>query len=336
MYNGAIVGKGACGTVYKVEDWQRGHEKVAVKVVEKRSVFTYNSWKKIFAEIEIMRGNDHANVSKLLEVVQTRTQLAIVMELGEGGSLKRSFDVVKRRGYDIEAFTANVVGQVAAGLEYLYQVRRIVHRDIKPDNIVLSKDYSRVMIIDFGLAEVVRDEQNQKYVPCGTMGFASPENILAVVERKTLFQATGTMMHMSDVFSLGVTAFLLLSGQRPLRGTRFTEQHQEVKRGIRCTGSKWDTVSRDAKHLIEWMLMGPTIQRATCVDCVNHRWVIENIHKFKAIEDDRIIELELQDRQEGEEWVFVANHMRLTEEWNLIQEDEVTDAAQTGGSPRSA
>ncbi|CUG90837.1 protein kinase, putative [Bodo saltans] len=328
LFAGAQIGRGACGTVYKVEDWDGS--KVAVKVVEKARVYSYYGWRKLFGEIEIMRGNEHVNVSRILEVFQTASHLAIIMELGEGGSLKRAYEVVRKKHYDMEVFTANVVGQVAAGLDYLYHTRKIVHRDIKHDNIVLSKDYSRVMIIDFGLAEWVRDDYKQKYVPCGTMGFASPENIQAVVERKTVFQANGYAMHESDLFSLGVVAFMLLSGSKPLRGQRFTEQHAEVRRGLRCSGPRWQHVSDRAKHIIEWLLVGPTIQRATAADVVQHPWVLDSIHKFSAIESDRIGEIELEDRMEGDEWVFVANQMRITEEWKMIEEDEwCDDAAST-------
>lgn len=328
LYQGAQVGKGACGTVYKVEDWDGS--KVAVKVIDKSHVYSYYTWKKLFGEMEIMRANEHVNVSRLLEVFQTATHLAIVMELGEGGSLKRAFEVVRKKNYDLEVFTANVVGQVAAGLDYLYHQRHIVHRDIKHDNIVLSKDFSRVMIIDFGLAEYVVDEEKQKYVPCGTMGFASPENIQAVVERKTIFTARGFDMHESDLFSLGVVAFMLLSGTKPLRGQRFTDQYQEVRRGLRCTGERWRHVSDRAKHLIEWLLIGPTIQRARAIDVVNHPWVLDSINRFVAIEADRNLELDMVEKAEEDQWVFVANQMRLSEEWKIIDADEAIESFNRG------
>lgn len=323
LFSGAQVGKGAYGTVYKVEDWKNNNEKVAVKVINKGAVFSYYSWKKLFAEIEILEGNDHVNVARLLEVFQTPTELAVVMELGGGGSLKRAFETVRRRRYNVEVFTANVVGQVAAGLDYLYRNRKIVHRDIKHENIVLSSDYSRVMIIDFGLAEYVRCEESQRYVPCGTMGFASPENIKAVVDKKLHFEATGFTMHEADLFSLGVVAFAMLSGSRPLKGTRFFEQHNQVLAGLRCVGPRWIGVSEDAKRLIEWLLQGPTHLRATCEDVVQHRWVIESIHQFSVIEEDRNTELDMLDRAEENDWVFVATHLHVSEEWRLVEEEDV-------------
>jgi serine/threonine protein kinase len=327
LYEGAKVGRGACGTVYKVEDWKQDSMKVAVKVCEKSAVHSYTSWRKLFGEISIMRGNDHVNVSRLYEVFQTPTQLVMVVELGEGGSLKRGCEVIKRKGLDMEVFTANVVAQVAAGLDYLYSVRKLVHRDIKQDNIVLSKDFSRVMIIDFGLAEYVRNEKSQRYVPCGTMGFASPENILAVVERKTMFEATGLMMHASDIFSLGVMAYMMLSGgQKPLKG-KFGEMHQDVKRGIKCLGRHWNGVSFNAKHLVEWLLIGPTLQRALPEDVVNHKFVVENVSKFTAIGDTMSTELNELERVEVNEWVFVANRMNISEEWLSVDVDSVGKAA---------
>ena len=327
LFTGAQVGKGGCGTVYKVEDRRNGNMKVAVKVVRKGSNYSWTTWNKLLVEIDIMTHNDHPNIARLLEVFQTPLELVMVIELGEGGSLKRAFEIVKRKEYDAEVFTAHVIAQVASGIDYLYNSRRIVHRDIKHDNIVLSKDFSRVMIIDFGLAEYIRSD-TQKYVPCGTMGFASPENILAVVERKTSFEAPSLTMHLTDMFSLGVVAFMMLSGQKPLKGSRFHDLHQEVKRGIRCTGSKWQNTSDQMKSLVEWLLQSETKGRALPADVERHPAITSNEIRFMALVEQRKLEQDKADKDEGIEWIFVDS--QLSNEWKVVCDEDFTSVTKTG------
>lgn len=314
LFEGAQVGKGACGTVYKVEDRLNQCKRVAVKVVTKATVLSHTMWRKLYAEVEMMQNNKHPNVASLLEVFQTPTCLVIVIEAGEGGSLKHCMDVVRKRRWPVEAFVAHVIQQVSEGLQYLFHERGIVHRDIKQDNIVLSKDFTRVMIIDFGLAEYARTD-DQLYVPCGTMGFASPENIQAVVERQSKFKASPVTMHLSDMFSLGVVAFMLLSGQKPLKGTRFVELHAEVKRGIRCAGPKWDgIISEPCKAVINHLLTVAIDKRATPRDVAGHAFIVDSQQKIASIVAERKNDLEHLDKVEGDEWIFVVDDPTTFEE----------------------
>ncbi len=327
LFTGAQVGKGGCGTVYKVEDRRNNNMKVAVKVVRKGSNYSWTTWRKLLVEIDIMLNNHHPNIARLLEVFQTPLELVMVIELGEGGSLKRAFEIVKRKDYNVEVFTAHVISQVSAGLDYLYNVRRITHRDIKHDNVVLSKDFSRVLIIDFGLAEYIRSD-TQKYVPCGTMGFASPENILAVVERKTSFEASGLTMHLTDMFSLGVVAFMMLSGQKPLKGARFHDLHQEVRRGIRCQGSKWQSVSEQMRQLVEWLLASDTSGRALPADVAAHPAITMNEVKFLELVEVRRHEQDKADKDEGIEWIFVDS--QLSNEWKVVADEDFSTVSKSG------
>lgn len=300
----AQVGKGGCGTVFKIEDRDRGNRRIAVKTVAKKSIFSYALWRRLFTEVSILRDNDHPNVAAVLEVFQTKSELVMVMECGEGGTLTRAVEVLKLKRLPIEPFVGHVVGQVAAGLKYLFE-RGIVHRDIKADNLVLSADFSRVMIIDFGLAERVSVGRKQSFVPCGTIGFASPLNILAVVERKQRFFADAFEMMESDIFSLGVVAYMLFTGQKPLRGTRFIEQHAEVKRGLRCSGQRWGGIGRDARDLVERMLATETEARATPDDIVASKFVRESAEGMRAIIDAVRKDLALESREIEAEFVLV-------------------------------
>ena len=123
LFTGAQVGRGGAGTVYRVEDREHNDLVVAVKVMTKACTFSYHVWLRLVCEIDIMRDNNHPNVAKLIETFQTPKELVIVVELGEGGSLRHAFEVVKKKKYDTQIFTAHVIGQVAQGLKYLYEER---------------------------------------------------------------------------------------------------------------------------------------------------------------------------------------------------------------------
>ncbi|KAH9577640.1 Protein kinase domain [Trypanosoma melophagium] len=327
FFDGARIGRGGSGTVYKCEDRRRFNSpRVALKVITKSSIMSYSAWCKITRELEIMRGLDHPNVARLLEVFQTPLHLVIVMEAGEGGTLKHACEFVRRHHCDVEALLANVLAQVARGLDYLYSRKHIVHRDIKHDNIVLSRDYTRAIIIDFGLAEYVRDDKQLLFTPCGTLGFASPENIEAATKSLRLFEATPITMHRADIFSLGVVAYNILTGQRPLKGKRFVELIRDIRKGIHCDGPRWTNVSDSAKVLIEWMLKTDANERATALDVLDHPFITKKAPFIGEIAKKRNQELEISKEQEVNEWVYV---IPSESQWEFIALDETFQLNET-------
>eukprot|EP00743_Colponemidia_sp_Colp-15_P013741 GILK01016071.1.p1 GENE.GILK01016071.1~~GILK01016071.1.p1 ORF type:complete len:269 (-),score=15.40 GILK01016071.1:567-1322(-) len=235
----------------------------------------------------------------------------------------------------MEAFTAHVLQQTAAGLDYLHTKRNIVHRDIKQDNIILSRDYSRVMIIDFGLAERIAND-NGAYVPCGTMGFASPENILAAVERKTRFRASKSTMFQTDVFSLGVVAHMMLSGRRPLKGNRFGDQWRECKEGIRCNNGTWKFTCIEARELVEKMLHISAEHRATPEEIYNSKFVKDRAPLFQSVEKSLKEEIDNEDSDEEREWEFVIGRGGHKEEWDDESKSPSSPTAKTDRNSVSA
>jgi serine/threonine protein kinase len=263
-WNMSRIGDGGGGVVFKVRDPKAALESkdsfVALKVVRKNIQYGFAVWKRLRTEIDLQLKIDHPNIAKLLDVFQTPDEVVLVIEAGDGGSLRN---------------------QSAAALVYLRDLK-IAHRDIKCDNIVLSDDFSRVMMIDFGLAELLTSDR-QGFTPCGTVGFASPENIAAVAERRAKFYADIGVMHKADMFSLGVVAFMMLSSTKPFKGSRFPEMHREVQQGLRCEGRGWGHVSSAAKMLVERMLRGDATARASAEEVMQDPWVLEGCKRFKDV-----------------------------------------------------
>jgi serine/threonine protein kinase len=265
---GTLAGKGGGGVVHIVQD-SVNRCLVAVKLVAKSEQWGFAAYRRLLQEIEFQRSARHNNVAPLFEAFQTPETVCFSMRAGEGKSLRHAFESVKRQQGDMEVFALYIVREITKAIQYLFNENRIVHRDIKPDNIVLSGDFGNVMLIDFGLAERVESD-GQMYCPCGTKGFASPENIAAVNRGEAKFRATASEIHEGDVFSLGVVAFILVSGTRPFRTLGFREMQQQLLQGLHCTGSRWDSVAATTKQLIEWMLHRNHDRRATPENILQH------------------------------------------------------------------
>jgi serine/threonine protein kinase len=313
----ARVGDGAGGVVFKVQNPRASlpltppaPQFVAVKVVRKSIQFGYSVWRRLKAEVELQRCIEHPSVARLLDVFQTPDEVVLIIEAGDGGSLRKAFDVLRTRPNYIPLFTAHCLYQCADALIHL-RARNVAHRDIKCDNIVLSDDFSRVMMIDFGLAERVKSDA-QKFTPCGTVGFASAENIDAVVlnskqkregiEGPAFFMAGMNIMSKADVFSLGVVAYMMLSSTKPFKSNRFAEMHDEVHKGLRCAGKYWDRVDPQARQLVEAMLRADHATRLSPEQIMADPWVREAKDRFQDVVRRRREELASQDQKLQEEW----------------------------------
>lgn len=306
-YTGAQIGRGSFGTVYKCEDrLSKDRRRVILKCVLKASNLTYTRWSKALTELRILASVEHRNVARLLESFQTREHLVIVMEAGEGGTVRQGYEYVRQHRLPLEAFTANVIEGVAAGLDYLYREKHIVHRDIKLDNIVLSADYTTPMIIDFGLAEYITEEEGQWFVVGGTRNYAPPESIGAIAAGHLDIKETGATMHKGDIFSLGVVAYVLLTAHRPFQSkVRFDKQYEEMQRGVACSGPLWDGTSADAQALVQAMLAFKPSERPTYAEIKENAFILARGAGVAQICELRLSGLLAAERETMDQWVML-------------------------------
>lgn len=232
----------------------------------------------------------------------------------------------------LESFVAMMIAQISSGLEYLHRTKNITHRDIKLDNIVVSQDYSHFWIIDFGLAErFLPTNDRQDFVPCGTVGFASPENIRAAVEGRKKFSATREAIFASDMFSLGVVAFMILSGQKVFTSTRFQEQWAQCCVGLMAKGKGWEYISDDAKRMVEWLLHSNYKNRATPLDVASHPFIVAKGGKCEALKMIRKEIVEHDNEEEENEWVFVGARGVNLSDWGLVETEGRMESFCEGG-----
>ncbi|KAL6909456.1 hypothetical protein ACP4OV_001737 [Aristida adscensionis] len=193
----AVLGRGNGGTVYKVAH-RRTAALYALKVL-------HGADPGAASEVDALRRADSPHVVRCHGVIPAGAgDVALLLELAEGGSLDA---VVARRGAFPEAALAEVAAQALAGLAHLH-ARRVVHRDVKPANL-LAGAAGEVKIADFGIAKVLSRAGDHCAAYEGTAAYMSPERF--DTERRRHADPCA-----ADVWSLGVTVLELFLGRYPL------------------------------------------------------------------------------------------------------------------------
>lgn len=194
------LGQGGMGVVYKAED-TRLLRTVALKFLPESLRTDPNARTQFLREARAASRLKHPNVLTIYTVEESEAGDFIAMEYAEGGTLRA------RVGALSIPEACEYLGQAAEALQAAHE-RGIIHRDIKPDNLLIDAE-GRLRISDFGLARLVSDVSSATHadVAVGTAHYMSPE------------QVTGNPIDgRSDIFALGVTFFELLSGRRPFEG----------------------------------------------------------------------------------------------------------------------
>jgi serine/threonine protein kinase len=195
------LGEGGMGEVYLAQD-KKLNRRVALKFLPTQLASHEELKTRFKREAQAAATLNHPNIITVYEVSEFEERPFIAMEYVEGESLK---DVIARKGLSIGE-VLDLALQISDGLAVAHQAG-IVHRDVKPQNILMGKD-ARVRICDFGLAKAKRDVTlTQAGSTLGTIAYMSPE------------QAQGKEAdHRSDIFSFGVVLYEMIAGQLPFKG----------------------------------------------------------------------------------------------------------------------
>jgi serine/threonine protein kinase len=195
-----VLGTGGMGTVYRAQDLRLGRA-VAIKVIN-AGQGAPGFAARFQREARVLAQLDHPNILPLWDVGQAGDLLYLVTPVVEGGSLR---DLRLRLGGSVPVAQAlGLVAQVADALYHAHQ-RGVVHRDVKPGNLLLHTD-GRVMLADFGIARSIHDrpDVSASDLAIGTPHYIAPEQALGD-------QVDGR----ADIYSLGAVLYELLSGRTP-------------------------------------------------------------------------------------------------------------------------
>ena len=196
------LGEGGMGEVYLAEDIKLDR-KVAIKFLPKHLTKDKENVERFKREARAAASLNHPNIITIHDVIEENDQICIVMEYIEGKSLR---DVIKESPQFPIPNYIDIITQISEGLSQAHQTG-IVHRDIKPENIIIDKD-GRVKILDFGLAKLKGVSKLTKdSSTLGTIHYMSPEQIQGQ-----------NVDHRSDIWSVGVILYELLTGEPPFIG----------------------------------------------------------------------------------------------------------------------
>ncbi|XP_012084908.1 calcium and calcium/calmodulin-dependent serine/threonine-protein kinase [Jatropha curcas] len=221
----------------------------------------------------------HPNVIDLYDVYEDQNGVHLVLELCSGGEL---FDRIVRKDKYSEREAATVVRQIAKGLDALHGAN-IVHRDLKPENCLFlnQKDDSTLKIMDFGLSSV--EEFTDPVVGLfGSIDYVSPEAL-----------SQGKITCKSDMWSLGVILYILLSGYPPFIAQSNRQKQQMIIAGDFSFYEKtWKNITSSAKQLITDLLHVNPDRRPSAQDILSHPWVIGDSAKEEQMDHEIISRLQ--------------------------------------------
>lgn len=226
----APIGSGGMGTVYKAID-RENDVVIAIKVLDRRYDLDKKRKKADYLgrEMVITQHLDHPNINRLFGIVEEtdnegQSRRCLLMELVDGFNLRKH---IVERDLTIEQGIGLCL-QICYGLDFLHQ-NGIVHRDVKPENFLISKD-GQVKIVDFGLSKSKKSwRMRMMREGGGTRKYMSPEQL----NRKPLDLR-------SDIFSLGITMYELFTGKHPCTGS----EPKDVMRQIRSKYFKFTSPSK--------------------------------------------------------------------------------------------
>ncbi|RCV31538.1 hypothetical protein SEVIR_6G192300v4 [Setaria viridis] len=249
---GEEIGHGKFGSVRVCRAKAGGEEEFACKALPK------NAGETAHREVEIMQHlSGHPGIVTLRAVFEDADTFYLVMELCRGGRL---LDEVAREGRLSERRAAYVIRELMTVLEYCHEMG-VVHRDIKPDNVLLTKA-GRLKLADFGLAVRVADGQKLTGV-AGSPAYMAPEILLGDYSQKV------------DIWAAGVVLHVLLMGTLPFQGNCVEAIFKAIKTvELDFHSDQWGSVSLLARDLISKMLDRDASSRFAAADVLRHPWVL--------------------------------------------------------------
>ena len=250
-----IIGKGCFGKVYLAKQVLT-QQNVALKFIQKESVKTKESRKKILKEITILQKiNQHKNIVQFMEAFEDEKNIYFVFEFIEKGDLVKYFKV---HPLFQEEKCKIFFLQILIGIDFVHS-RNIIHRDIKLNNILIDRNLDP-KICDFGISSIV-NKHKRIFDTGGTPAYLAPEVI----------KSEGQVSYKSDIWSLGVLLYLLTFGKVPFKADNIQVLYSKIIQGkFRIVEDSY--CSPELIDLIKRLLVVDVRRRISMEDIFKHEW----------------------------------------------------------------
>lgn len=232
-------------------------EKVAIKIMNKKDLG--DDLPRVKLEIEAMKNLSHQHVCRLYQVIETSTQIFMVIEYCPGGEL---FDYIIAKDRLSEEETRVFFRQIVSAIAYVHS-QGFAHRDLKPENLLIDEDHN-LKLIDFGLCARPKGGLSYELMTCcGSPAYAAPE----------LIQGKAYIGSEADVWSMGVLLFALLCGYLPFDDDNCMVLYRKITRG-KYDNPHW--LSPGSILLLNQMMQVDPKRRLTVRQLLDHPWVLKD------------------------------------------------------------
>ena len=247
------------------------HVNVAIKMIDKKNVSKPELFLRLLSSISLVKNINHPFINRFLEYYDMPDYYYVVLEYCENGTLDSN---IKENSQICENIARKIFIQLALALDYLHNVVHVVHRDIKPQNVLLDKN-NNIHLADFGLSKTFQDGKPLFTTFCGTVHYIAPELLYSK-----------TYSSKADIWSLGVLLYYMVCGTMPFDG----QSVGEISQKISYSDPEFPLfLSFELRNLLQQMMnknpdQRPSIQQVLLHPWLNHNNLIElmryNIRKF--------------------------------------------------------
>jgi len=256
-----VIGKGQYGVVRECIH-RATRRTLAVKSIDKSKAGRLDHLRR---EIDLLAGIHHRGIMKMVDCYEDSERVHIVTEKYAGGELfDRIVENTSSHGCLSERRAGAVIRSLLEAVAYLHE-NGVVHRDIKPENILFESEddnYAAIKLIDFGLSRFHEKGEGLMTNAVGTAYYMSPELLKGKYDKST------------DLWSVGVVAYILLCGFPPFNGASDSKIQDATRTGhLRFRGNGWSSKSDDAKDFVKCLLRKDPRKRFTAREALMHPWI---------------------------------------------------------------
>ena len=314
------LGKGSFGEVFLTKK-VNGKELYATKRMDRAEFDKPDNNKRLLNEISILQKISHKNIVKLIEVKKTKSHIYIVTEFCNGGSLTDNLNKyvqIHRKAFS-EEIVQYLMKQIVSAIYYLH-MNKIVHRDLKLDNILLNFPNendkanlnmlkAEIKLIDFGFATRLRTVNgNLANTILGTPSNMEPHMLRDMENQSPSLKGYNEKV---DIWSLGTLCYEMLVGRMAFAGHSMEELYKKVKAG-NYKLPLW--LSKEAVSFINGMLQYDSNKRLSAVELLNHDFLKKNVKEFQTVDVNQV-----KDKVRGK--VMNINIRQNNTIWEVFNED---------------
>ena len=288
------LGKGSFGEVFLTKK-ANGPGLYATKRMGRAEYEKPENYKRLANEISILKGINHPNIVKLIEVKKTKNHIYIVTEFCNGGSLFEKLNkyIKANRKAFSEEIVQYLMRQLVSAINYLHK-NKIIHRDLKLDNILVNFPTendknnmnmlaAQVKLIDFGFATRLKSSHhNLTNTILGTPSNMEPHMLRNMEKHQISVQGYDEKV---DIWSLGTLCYEMLVGNLTFYGRNMNELYEKVKQG-NYKMPLW--LSKEAVSFLNGMLQYDSNKRFSSDDLLRHDFLIKNVKDFQKVDKDQL------------------------------------------------